>query len=357
MTAKRTRTRTGSQLLSWPAVQLQMLDRNISPGNLSLRAGISRETWQRIMDERGISFASAVDVAQALEVPLRAVLHPRKLLEITSGLRSMEPGAGLPDWRMDEPCRHGEASNGLKYFVWKLKHHTERNRFARGKRYDLGELRPNEQERAADYLARHGEVCDKVEHLPQFPQHYTVVPDPDGHAWWCLDKWTPGKTLGELIYGGSISRVAAPSTMRNVAKGLKALHGAGIIYREMTAQSIIVVDVEKGLVVLTDFELGKLLDGSPTVRGNGPANPYQAPEVDGKTLTKDDTHVDWYSWGRILLHLVTGGLPPKGQEGPCLEPADLPDRVMKITARCLSPDPRIRPRSADEVLKSIRWWR
>ena len=39
------------------------------------------------------------------------------------------------------PCRYGEASNGLKYFVWKLKHRTEGNRYARGKQYDLAELR------------------------------------------------------------------------------------------------------------------------------------------------------------------------------------------------------------------------
>ncbi len=355
--AKRTRTRTGLQVFSWPAVQIQMLDENISATELRRKADVSGRTWQRIMDEREVRLDSAVDVAKALNVPLRALLHPRKLLELTAGLRSMEPGAGLPDWRMHEPCRYGEASNGLKYFVWKLKHRVERDRFARGKQYDLAELRPSEQERVADYLGRHGEVCDKVDGLPQFPQHYTVVPDPDGRTWWCLDKWTPGRTLAELIYSGGIPTLAAPGIMRNVAEGLKALHGAGIIYREMTAESIIVVDVEQGSVVLTDFELGKLLDGSPTVRGSGPGNPYQAKEVGGKTLTERDTHVDWYSWGRILLHVVTGGLPPKGQEGPCLEHAELPDRVKKIATRCLSPDPPARPRRADEVLKSIRWWR
>ena len=145
--------------------------------------------------------------------------------------------------------------------------------------------------------------------------------------------------------------------MRNLAKGFKALHEAGIIYREMTAESVIVADVGQGTVVLTDFELGKLLHGSPTVRGSKAGNPYQAKEVEGKTLTKRDTHVDWYSWGRILLHVVTGGLPPKGQESPCLEQAELPDRVRRIAARCLSPDPPARPRLAAEVLGGIRWWR
>lgn len=122
--AKRTRARTGLQVLSWPAVQIQMLDENISATELRRKADVSGRTWQRIMDEGEVRLDSAVDVAKALKVPLRALLHPRKLLELTAGLRS-EPGAGLPDWRMHEPCRYGEARNGLKYFVWKLKHRVE----------------------------------------------------------------------------------------------------------------------------------------------------------------------------------------------------------------------------------------
>ena len=164
--AKQTPKRTGLLLLSWPAVQIQMLDRNIAPVRLREKAFVSAETWQRIQEEKEIRFDSAVDVAKALDVPLRALLHPRSLLELTSGFRSLEPGAGLPDWRIDAPGRYGEASNGLKYFVWKLKHRVERERFARGKQYDLADLRPSEQERVADYLGRHGEVCEKVKGLP-----------------------------------------------------------------------------------------------------------------------------------------------------------------------------------------------
>jgi len=357
MMAKRKTRRPGGELLSWPAVRTQMYDRNMSPAKLRAAADISAETWQRIEEERPIRFASAVDVAKALEVSLRALLHPQTLLELAAGFRKLEPGAGLPGWRIEEPCRYGEASNGLKYFVWKLKQRVERGRYARGKQYDVSELCVDEQERVADYLARHGEVCEKVDGLRQFPQHYTVEPDPDGKTWWCLDRWTPGEPLDQLIYRGGLPKAAQPRIMRDIAKGLAALHKVGVIYREMSAQSIIVVDADKGNVVLTDFELGKMLDNSPTVRGQGPGNPYQAPEVEGKTLTEKDTHVDWYGWARITLHVTTGGLPPKGQEGPCVEQADLPDRVKKIVAKCLSPEPRSRPGAAKEVLRAIQWWR
>ena len=358
--AKRKKKRTGLVTLDPSAVLLRMCDQNIAPTDLrgkEKRLFVSGETWQRIFDGGEIRMQSAFDVAKGLGVPLRSLLHAKTLLELNAGETLLEPGDRLPDWRIEEPCRHGEASNGLTYFVWWLKHRVERDRYARGKRYDVSELRREEQERVADYLARHGEVCEKVGGLPQFPQHYTVQPDPDGKSWWCLDRWTPGEPLDELIYREGVPKAVQPKIMRDIAKGLAALHKAGVIYREMSTRSIIVVDADKGNVVLTDFELGKMLDSSPTVRGQGPGNPYQAPEVEGKTLTEKDTHVDWYGWARILLHVTTGGLPPKGQEGPCIEQADLPDRVRKIVAKCLSPEPRARPRTAKGVLRAIQWWR
>ena len=103
--------------------------------------------------------------------------------------------------------------------------------------------------------------------------------------------------------------------------------------------------------------MGKLFDGSPTVSRDWPGNPYQAPEVADKSLRKEDTHVDLYSWARILVHAVTGCLPPKGQEGPSLDKITLSNRVRRIAMQCLAPDPADRPRRADHVLKAIRWWR
>ena len=194
--------------------------------------------------------------------------------------------------------------------------------------------------------------------MPQFPEHYTVVPDPDGKTWWCVDRVDTGQDACGVDLPRRRPQGGGARIMRNIAKGLKALHDAGVIYREMTTESIIVVDVEQGSVVLTDFELGKLLDGSPTVRGSGPGNPYRAKEVGGQdahearraTWTGTVGDASWCTSSRVGCRL-------RDQEGPCLEQADLPDRVKKIVARCLSPDPRARPRRADEVLKSIRSWR
>ncbi len=143
--------------------------------------------------------------------------------------------------------------------------------------------------------------------------------------------------------------------MREIADGLKALHDAEIIRRELSPRFIILREPNDA-VVFTDFELGKLLDGSPTVKTKFPYDPYRAPEGGGE-LTLADRNVDLYSWGRICVHAVTGREPPKpGKEEPELKQAKLPSKVLKIILRCVSLDAAKRPQSVKEVQKAISDW-
>ena len=73
---------------------------------------------------------------------LLEIVHPAKLAEL-AGLAGGRDAVGeLPDWERETPVTGCvTASNGLKYFVWKLRHRTEQDRFARGKRYDLTSFR------------------------------------------------------------------------------------------------------------------------------------------------------------------------------------------------------------------------
>ena len=67
--------------------------------------------------------------------------------------------------------------------------------------------------------------------------------------------------------------------------------------------------------------------------------------------------MDLYSWGRILVHAATGGLPAIGHEAQFPGGGRLAPKVRDIAKRCLDTDPRQRPQTADEVLKAIRWWK
>ena len=108
-------------------------------------------------------------------------------------------------------------------------------------------------------------------------------------------------------------------------------------------------------VLLTDFELAKLLDGSPTVRGEKWAEAsYCAPEVGSPNI---DVRADLYSWGRILVHAVLGKLPSVGTEKEALIVSRLPKKVCEIACACVALPCQDRPANMGEVLKVLRGWK
>jgi hypothetical protein len=356
--ARRKKDRSGYVRLDPVQVEFHRLAKGMSVKDVKDTAVISDETWRRISDGGDIWMDSANSVKEALGVAnLLTLLHPSKLVQFSAMSPSVGDTDGLPDWEMETPWSGPvETSNGLKYVVWKLKHRLESNRFARGKRYDLSLLPTKEQDRLRHYLARHGEICNRVAGHPWFPLHVTTVPDPKGDGWWVVDEWIAGRTLAEVLLHGPVDAKRLPEMMRQIAAGLRVLHEAKIIRRELSPRFTILCDPGTS-VVLTDFELGKLLDGSPTVSANWPGDPYQAPEIGGRDLTENDTNVDLYSWGRILVHAATWNLPPKGDDAAAADAAPLPPRVRAVLKKCLSPDAEERPQQVDEVIKAMRGWK
>jgi len=55
----------------------------------------------------------------------------------------------------------------------------------------------------------------------------------------------------------------------DVASGLQALHNSGVVFREL-APTRVLSGAKDGRAVLTDFELAKLMDGSPSVSSEWP---------------------------------------------------------------------------------------
>ena len=52
--------------------------------------------------------------------------------------------------------------------------------------------------------------------------------------------------------------------MKGIASGLKALHAAGVIRRELTPDFVL-LNERDDRPILTDLELAKLIEGGPTV--------------------------------------------------------------------------------------------
>ena len=148
------------------------------------------------------------------------------------------------------------------------------------------------------------------------------------------------------------------SGLRQLALGLAALHGAGLVHRDVKPSNIRVDD--RGRVVLIDFGLVSELDahdsGGNVIVGT-PA--YMAPE---QTRGTAGPEADMYALGVVLFEALTGRVPFPGTAMEAIlskleEPAarvagevsGVPADLDEICARLLDRDPALRPTATELV--------
>lgn len=247
-------------------------------------------------------------------------------------------------------------ANGLQYEVCRMRHRFRPNRLARGKCFDLSRTATHIHNRLRTALERHVEVCERFIGDTHIARNETVCPDKTGHYWWVIDEWIPGRTLAAMLNDNPPAVLDVPHVLRTIANTLESLHAMKIYLRELSPQHVQICGGDRQ-VVLTDFELAKLSDGSPTVSPaeKWPPDEYRAPEVGGPNSI--DATADLYSWGRILVHAATGALPTRGKEADALARVKLPPAVHKIALACVALPRSDRPKSMTEVLHAIRNWK
>jgi serine/threonine protein kinase len=169
---------------------------------------------------------------------------------------------------------------------------------------------------------------------------------------------------GEPSSGGGLVEGYQVESLRKalvqLAKGLNALHGAGIVHRDIKPGNVLVT--REGRVVILDFGLVSPLEPA-VLEGDhvGGTLVYASPEqCEGRTLGEAS---DWYSVGILLYEALTGRRPyrravlqsgePRRPPAPPkeLRPA-VPDDLSSICLELLRTDPRDRP-SGQEVLRRL----
>lgn len=320
--------------------------KGLSRNDFCFKAELDQRTVRKVFGGEPVRIDCAVRAAKALGIDnLESVL-----LE-TSRLRESPPELG--EWAPERTLSKWlTASNGLQYQINLLTHRFLPKTFARGKCYDLAPLADAERTRLRDHLIRHPQVCRRLQPHPHLPVNERVFPAENQKQWWVIDQWVPGLTLADVLPKGPLAKEILPRVLREIALALKSLHEAKIVRRELSPSYIVLRDAD-GSVLLTDFELSKLLDGSPTVSNDWPVDPYRAPEVgpEGANLT-----VDLYSWGRILVHAALGELPEKVCERDWVR-LELPKQVESLVRRCVAPNRSKRPESVDEILVGMAGWK
>lgn len=141
------------------------------------------------------------------------------------------------------------------------------------------------------------------------------------------------------------------SIARDIAVAMAFLHGRGIIHRDLKADNLLIT--KSGQVKLCDFGFARARNtGYMTLAGT---EEYMAPEV---ILGMEyDEKVDVYSYGVVLLELISRKVPPV--RGPAFAfdfspeqlqatiPADCPQRLEDLVLRCINYKPGMRPAFKD----------
>jgi serine/threonine protein kinase len=157
-------------------------------------------------------------------------------------------------------------------------------------------------------------------------------------------EYVHGRTLDKLIGRKGLRLAEALRYAQQIADGLAAAHGAGIIHGDLKPANIVVN--EQGEIKILNFGLARLM-------AREEADAYMSPEqAEGQSV---DRRSDIFSFGAVLYEMITGrrafnGASQRSDPAPMTETRDqLPREVQRIVQRCLRKDPRRRWQSAADL--------
>lgn len=187
-------------------------------------------------------------------------------------------------------------------------------------------------------------------------------------------EYVDGRSLSEIIkQEGPLDVGRAVRLGAQIAEGLGAAHGAGVIHRDIKPDNIMIVGVgDKEEVKLMDFGIARLRDTGAMTRltrsGVLMGTPaYMAPEqIEGGGDVSERT--DIYALGVVLYEMFTGGAPFRASTpGTVLVKqlrempvpirrlrGEVPAAVERVVMQALEKKPQRRQRDMDEVIQGLK---
>ena len=288
-------------------------------------------------------------------------LMDKGIVPATSLLGTTERTIG--HYRLEGEIVRDQAPNGLNFTVFRVKDlHTGVNH--RGKYYDWSPMDKRAQAVWTAQIQRHKNALAALSADRRIHRIITAMEDVENFGYLVVESLINHSTLSELLNNTQdLKRVNINQLMLNLALGLRSVHKSRFVHRELSPKSVF-VDVDESDVVITNFELAKMLSDSdgptshaiPTVFTRGvPPNAYRAPEI-AISPHNVDGRADIFSWGSVYFRIITGH-QFKNETKSFEDLATLPnvkDPLRELIRQCLEANPVDRPRSIDEVITVLR---
>ncbi|MEZ6185007.1 MAG: serine/threonine-protein kinase [Planctomycetota bacterium] len=169
-----------------------------------------------------------------------------------------------------------------------------------------------------------------------------------GRGWISLEYLEAGSLHDVVEREGPLSARRAAAACADAARGLAALHAAGLFHRDVKPGNLLLGS--DGRVRLGDFGLSRRLSGSLSAAGS-PA--FAAPEVIADDL-RDGRRADVYSLGATLSFLLTGApMYPARPDVFALEARGVPPDLQRLIVAATAFDPATRPPDARAFLEAL----
>ena len=269
--------------------------------------------------------------------------------QTASAATTREPTAPLHRWGPLElrECV-GSGSFGTVYRAWDPRLHRE-----------VALKLLHEHRTAADAavtVLNEGRLLARVRHSHVITVHGADCFDGRVGIWM---EYVRGRTLENVLAeGGPLGASEAALIGMDLCSALAAVHGAGLIHRDVKAQNVL--REHGGRIVLMDFGAGTESAGSALASPAG-TPVYMAPELFNGA--PPSVRSDIYALGVLLYRLVTGRYPVTGETFTAVEAhhaaasrqhlrdlrADLPASFVALVERALAVDPAERFATAGEM--------
>jgi HAMP domain-containing protein len=181
--------------------------------------------------------------------------------------------------------------------------------------------------------------------------------------WFLTMELVPGTTLRQVIrQHGALALRPGLQIAKQLCRGLAAVHGAGIVHRDVKPQNIMVLP--SGVVKLMDFGIARTEGGLDPAAESGflvGTPSYMSPEqTQGAAV---DARSDIYAVGAVMFEMFTGTTPFVADDpvkvmqmhvsseppSPTSLRPDLPDGLERLILACLGKNPVRRPASAQDL--------